>query len=130
MSTDTPPENMAPGTTPAAILGRVDEAIYALDADWQFAYVNERAATVVDRDPASLLGTSLWEEFPGLCDTPAFDEFHTAVESQEPRRFEMAYEPLDAWFTVRAYPSSEGVTVCFHEVTEKRQRELELKRSR
>src|SRR6056297_1379014 len=128
MSTDTS-ENIAPGTTPAAILNRVDEAVYALDTDWQFTYVNEQAATLVDRDPASLLGTSLWDEFPDVADSPAFEEFHTAVESGEPRRFEMAYAPSDAWFTVRAYPSPDGVTVCFHEVTEQRRRELELQRS-
>ena len=130
MSTDTPSENIAPETTAAAILGRVDEAVYALDTDWQFTYVNEQAATLVDRDPASLLGTSVWEEFPDVADSPAYEEFHTAVKSGEPRRFEMAYEPCDAWFTVRAYPSPDGVTVCFHEVTEERQRELELQRSR
>jgi PAS domain S-box-containing protein len=130
MSTDTPAQNIAQGTTPADILGRVDEAILALDSDWRFTYLNDRAATLVDRDPSPLLGESLWEQFPAVADSPAFDAFHEAIEQQEPRRFDMAYEPRDAWFTVRAYPSPDGVTVCFHEVTEERQAELELQRSR
>ena len=130
MSTDTPAQNIAQGTTPADILGRVDEAILALDSEWRFTYLNDRAATLVDRDPSPLLGKSLWEQFPAVADSPAFDAFHEAIEQQEPRRFEMAYAPRDAWFTVRVYPSPDGVTVCFHEVTEERQAELELQRSR
>ena len=124
------PDNIAQGTTPTAILDRVDEAVCALDNDWQFTYVNQQAATLFDRNPQALLGESLWEQFPDVADSLAFDELHDAVGSQEPRRFDMPVDSGDVWVTVRAYPSSDGLTVCFHEVTAERERELELQRSR
>jgi len=129
MSTDTTADSVAEGTELGTILGRVDEAICALDTDWQFTYVNQQAATLVDRDSAALLGESLWEAFPEVADAPAYDKFHEAVETQEPRRFDMESERHGAWFTVRAYPSMDGLTICFHEVTEKREQKLELERN-
>ena len=53
------PDNIAQGTTPTTILDRVDEAVCALDNDWQFTYVNQQAATLFDRHPQALLGESL-----------------------------------------------------------------------
>lgn len=125
MSTD----NTTQETTPTTVLGRVDEAICALDDDWELTYVNEAAATLVDRDSAALIGESLWEAFPELRDSSASDALHDAVETQEPRRFDIAYDERDAWFTVRAYPSTDGLTVCFHEVTDQREQERTLQRS-
>ena len=129
MSTDTPADHVTEGTTPASVLGRVDEAILALDADWQVTYVNEQVATLVDRDPASLLGESLREQFPDLTDSAASEALHEAVETQEPRRFDVEFEQRDVWVTVRAYPSADGLTICFHEVSEERERPLEPQRS-
>jgi PAS domain S-box-containing protein len=125
MSTD----NTTQETTPTTVLGRVDEAICALDDDWELTYVNEAAATLVDRDSAALIGESLWEAFPELRDSSASDALHDAVETQEPRRFDIAYDERDAWFTVRAYPSTDGLTVCFHELTDQREQERTLQRS-
>jgi PAS domain S-box-containing protein len=128
MSTDTTPEHIAQDTNHEAILERVDEAILAVDSDWLFTYVNRTAATLIEQDASTLLGESLWEQVPEIADSQASTEFQDAIEAQEPRRFDMEYEPRDAWFTVRAYPSADGLTVCFHEVTDKRQQQLELQR--
>ncbi|NHX41775.1 MULTISPECIES: PAS domain S-box protein [Haloarcula] len=125
MSTD----NIAQETTPETVFGRIDEAVFALDIDWRFTYINQQTAALVDRDPATLLGESLWEVFPDSADSAAFDACHNAVETQEPCHFEMVFGPRDTRFVVHAYPSNDGLTVCLRELTAERERKLELQRS-
>ena len=129
MSADAPPDTIAEGTTPAAVLGRIEEGVCALDSDWQFTYVNQQAATLLGRDPSPLLGESLWEQFPGVVDSPASEALYEAVETGEPRQFDMECDPRGVWLSVHAYPSTEGLTVCFRDVTDERQRELEHQHS-
>ena len=115
-------------SSPATVLDRVDEAIYALDTDWRFEYINDRGAELLDRDPDSLLGETIWDAFPAVVDTEADKEFRDAMDAGEPARFDMQYEPWSGWYSVRAYPGPEGITVCFYDVTDERGRQLALQR--
>lgn len=49
---------------PEVVLERVSDAVYAVDTEWRFTYVNERAETLLDRTEGELLGTVLWDAFP------------------------------------------------------------------
>ncbi len=111
------------------IFGRITDGFYALDEDCQFTHVNERAEQILGVDGEELLGTSLWTSFPELRDT-AFDEYyHEAMRTQESISFEAYYPPIDAWYEVHAYPSETGLSVYFRDVTERREREQELRRT-
>ena len=50
-----------------------------------------------------------------------------AVEEGQSVVFEDYYEPFDAWFENAIYPSESGVSVYFRNVTERKQRERELR---
>ena len=45
--------------------------------------------------------------------------YRGAMESGEPSSFEQYYPPLDAWFDVRATPSEDGLSVYFHDITDR-----------
>ena len=47
------------------------------------------------------------------------------MESGEPRSFEHYYPPLDAHFDVRATPSDDGLSVYFHDISNRVQAERE-----
>jgi hypothetical protein len=44
-------------------------------------------------------------------------------ESERVDFVEHSPAPLDRWYDVRAYPSVDGVSVYFHDITEKREAE-------
>lgn len=109
---------------------RISDGFYALDTDWRFTYLNSRAETLVDRSEEALLGAVIWDEFPDTVDMQVYDEFHTAMETQEPVSFDQ-YDPrLDSWFSVRAYPSKTGLSVYFQDITDRKEREQELEQYR
>src|SRR3954465_444598 len=46
------------------VLERISDAFFALEDQWRFTYVNEKAALLLHRQRADLLGKIIWEEFP------------------------------------------------------------------
>jgi PAS domain S-box-containing protein len=111
-------------------LERTTDAVYALDTDWRIEYMNERMADRVDRDPQAVVGEDFWAEFPTAVGTELEERYRTAMETGEPASFEQHVpEPYDYWVAVRVFPDEDGLTVFSREVTEERERELELERN-
>ncbi|WP_226481377.1 PAS domain-containing sensor histidine kinase [Natrinema amylolyticum] len=112
------------------ILGRISDAFYAVDDEFRFTHVNDRAAELLQHSEAELLGERLWDVFPDLHEIDTvWDAFHTALETQEPTSYELYYDTLDFRVEANLYPSETGISVYFRDVTERRERERELERT-
>ena len=111
-------------------LDRITDAFFALDDEWRFTYVNDRAEEILDRDRTDLLGAVIWEAFPEAVGTTFQAEYERAMETQQPASFEELFPPLETWFAVRAYPSETGLSVYFRDVNERIEREQELEQYR
>ena len=103
------------------ILERVDDAFFAVDSDWNFTYFNNRAEQLLGRDRGEVLGENVWELFGEAVDLDFYDQYHRAMETQQAVSFEEYFPPLDMWFEVRAYPSEDGLSVYFADVTERKE---------
>ena len=102
------------------ILESITDAFFALDREWCFTYVNREAERILRRSRRELLGKSIWEEFPKVVGTTFAREYQRAMAEQTTTEFEEYYPPRDGWFEVHAYPSPEGLSVYFHDVTERK----------
>ena len=119
------------------VIDRMADAFFALDAEWRVSFANDRGREVLRsamRDDAtgadgSVEGRDLWESIPGSTETAFYDEYHRAMETQEPVSFDSYYEPLDTWFEARAFPSDEGLSVHLRDVTERRELERQRRES-
>ncbi|HSM80826.1 MAG TPA: PAS domain-containing protein [Nodosilinea sp.] len=103
-----------------SVFDRINDGIVALDADWRLTYINPRAAQIVDRSAAELIGQQVWEVFPEAIEQPFYQAFHQAVAQQQPLHIEQYYAPYDRWFENRIYPSADGVTVYFTDITDRK----------
>ncbi|WP_436344770.1 PAS domain-containing protein [Natronorubrum sp. FCH18a] len=112
------------------ILGRITDAFYALDDNWRFTHVNERAEELIDFQNQGLVGEYVWDVFDWVANTRLREEYERAMETQEPTSFEFYYpDPLDSWLEIHAYPSETGLSVYFRDVTERVERERQLEES-
>lgn len=100
-----------------AILERIHDAFFALDADWNFTYLNSRAEQLLQSNAAALIGRNFWDIYPDALQSPFLAQFQDQVAQGEPVTFEAYYPPFDAWFDVRLYPGHDGISVYFHDVT-------------
>jgi PAS domain S-box-containing protein len=109
------------------ILGRISDAFYALDEEYRFTHVNERAEELLQHSEEELLGESIWDVFPEAAEEDdVWDSFQTAMDTQEPTSYELFFPPLDFWVEANVYPSETGVSVYFRDVTERVERERAL----
>ncbi|MFB6136394.1 MAG: PAS domain-containing protein [Halobacteriaceae archaeon] len=112
------------------VFARVSDAFFALDDEWRFTYVNERAEDLIGVRADEVFGERVWDVFPGAVDSRFEEEYRRAMRTQETVSFEEFFPPLEAWFEVQAYPSETGLSVYFRDVTERRERQRALEESR
>lgn len=107
---------------------RISEAIVALDNDWNYTYVNAKAGEMFGRSADDLIGKHIWTEFPD----GVGQKFHLAYEKakadHEPVFLEEYYPPFDRWFENRIYPSADGLTIYFHDITDRKRAEEAARR--
>src|SRR5215218_6920124 len=113
----------------ANTLESISDAFYAVDGQWRFTYVNGKAEELWERSREELLGKNVWEEFPEAIGSESYRQIRRAMEEGLTTEFETISPVLDAWVAGRAYPSREGLSVYFQDVTERKQAEEEIRRS-
>jgi PAS domain S-box-containing protein len=109
----------------ADLLARVTDGFVALDPDWNYTYVNDRAAELLGRRPEDLLGKNYHVEFPEAVGTPFEQAYRRAMKDQVAITMDNYYEPWDRWFENRIYPSQGGLSIFFSEITERKRAERE-----
>ena len=105
------------------ILDRVSDGFVAFDADFNYTYVNAHGGELLGRKPEELIGKNYWAEYPEAKDTPFANAYLRAMQTQEPVFFEDYYVHWDRWFINRIYPSKEGLTIFFTDITERKRNE-------
>lgn len=112
------------------VVERVSDAVFALGRDWRFTYVNREAGRFLARNPEELIGKNIWTEFPEAVEQPFKPAFEKALAEQTFVRIEAFYEPQQRWFEKRIFPSPDGISVFFHDITEQKLLEESARQSR
>ncbi|SDP31949.1 two-component system, sporulation sensor kinase A [Litchfieldia salsa] len=102
------------------ILERITDGFFAVDENWKFTYVNTIATKLLFRNQEDLVGENIWVQFPEAVDLIFYEQYHKAFAEQCSVSFDAFFPPLDRWFGVRAYPSPNGLSVLFQDITEKK----------
>ncbi|MDQ7745367.1 PAS domain S-box protein [Hydrogenophaga pseudoflava] len=115
-----------------SIMSRVTDGFMALGVDQRLTYVNRQAAALIDpsASPASLVGQLIWDLMPGAVGTRYADAFFTAMDNGSPMVVEDWFAPWQRWIECRVYPSSEGASVYFTDISKRRTMDIELEQYR
>lgn len=112
-----------------SVLERIADGFTAFDRQWRFTYVNGRAEEYFRTQREQLLGRVLWEVFPSIHDSRLSRLLRQAMAQQAPLEFEELSTLGDRWVRVVAYPSPEGLSVYFRDITEQRSTQEALRQS-
>jgi|GEM_PF-781114 len=111
------------------IFERITDAFVALDNDWCYTYVNQRAGEIINMAPAELIGKNIWEIFPDGKSQQLIERCRQAVAEQQYYYLEEYYPKIGKWFENHLYPSPKGLSIFFRDITEEKKAEQALHES-
>jgi PAS domain S-box-containing protein len=112
------------------ILESITDAFVALDHQWRITYVNQETARLNGQKPEDMIGKTHWEQWPWSVGTVVEREYRRAVTERVAVHLEILYEPLNLWLEIHAYPSQDGLSIYFRDITERKQIEQSLQVNR
>lgn len=102
------------------LLETITDGFFTLNRHWQFTSVNKVATQILQKSSEEILGKNIWELFPAMAGSTFEQHYRKAVSQQVSVSFEEFYLTLNRWFEVRVFPSYEGVSVFFQEITQRK----------
>jgi PAS domain S-box-containing protein len=111
------------------IFERITDAFIALDNNWNYTYVNKKAAELHNRSVEQLIGKNMWQEYPDVTNEPFYEALHVAKQTNKAQRLQLHYSTTGKWFEDLIYPSADGISVYYHDITESKKAELALEQT-
>jgi PAS domain S-box-containing protein len=108
------------------ILESMTDGFYALNRDWCFTYINSCGERILGKTRNELLGKNIWEQYPVLVNTSVDTQYHRAIAEGIAINFEFYYQPCDCWYDIHVYPSEQGISVYFQNISDRQLAELAL----
>ena len=115
------------------ILESITDVFVAIDRQWRYTYINERALRRMqgrkgqELSREEFLGENMWEEFPEAVGTTIYHKYHEAIRERKTVEFETYFPPSDEWIEAHAYPSEEGLAIYYRDITERKRVEEQLR---
>lgn len=112
------------------ILESIRDGFFALDKEWRYTYVNQRAVQIAELTSDQMIGKTIWELFPFLKDTPAEKYYHQAMEERMPVQFITRGYKTGRIYDIHVYPSQEGISVFYVDISDQTKAEQALRENR
>ena len=100
------------------IFESITDAFFLLDRQWCFSYLNGEVERLLEVSREQLIGKNVWDVFPEEENGVFHENFQIALRTGHAVHFEALFEQQKLWLEVRAFPSKEGLSVYFSDVTE------------
>lgn len=108
------------------LMNRISDGLVAFDSEFNYTYVNKMAGKLFNKNPEDLIGKNYWKEYPEAKGTPFANAYLKAMETQQFIEFDDLFDPWNRWFENRVFPSENGLTIYFSDITERIEKELEV----
>ncbi|MGI8510066.1 MAG: EAL domain-containing protein [Gemmatimonadaceae bacterium] len=118
------------------VLERVPDALFTLDAQWRFTFVNTKAEAILQRPRHELLGQDIWQLFPEGVGSVYDVAYRRAVREgtivQFDVQFDAQFDAIGRCYDVHAQPragSEGGLSVYLRDITDRHSAEADLRSS-
>lgn len=107
------------------VLNRISDGVVSVDNNWSYTFLNDAAQATHPLGKAEIIGKVLWDVHPEMKGTIFWDKYHEAMQSGKVTEIEDYYAPMDTWFSVKVYPSADGLTIFYKNITASKKGEQE-----
>lgn len=113
----------------ARALENIGEAFFSVDRNWRLTHLNKRCSDFVGTKKGEGVGHILWDAVPSVLGTTRLVRYSRAMSTGEPEHFEDFHQQRGVWLDVRAYPHEDGLSVFFHDISDRHEAQEALKKS-
>lgn len=99
------------------IMDRMTDPLVALDKKWKYIYVNRAAERSIGLPSEELLGKNIWQLFKKQNVLRLKERCLKAMTTQQYAYHELYSNTHQKWLGNHIYPSSQGVTILFRDIT-------------
>ena len=100
------------------VLESMPDAFVSFDADLRYIYVNASAERLQAAQREDLLGKDIQAVYPDPESYKTISLYERAIRDQEPVTSTSYHAGFDRWVEVRAFPTPDGVSVFYKDVSE------------
>jgi len=111
------------------VLESITEGFFSVDCAWRIVFVNPQAERLWNRRRQEVLDRNLWEVFPEGANGPFYRMYQEVMNTGIPGHLEDYCTPLGRWVEVHAYPSPDGLSVYFRDISERRESQEHITRA-
>jgi PAS domain S-box-containing protein len=102
------------------ILESIGDCFFALDKNWVVTYWNQKAEELLQKKREDIIGKNIWDIYNDPITLTFYARYQKAIEENKPVHFEEYYPYQNLWVGISAYPSAEGLSVYFKNITEQK----------
>ena len=106
------------------VLQSMADGFVSVDPEWRYTLVNPQAERLIGRPAGDLLGRSMEQLFP---DMEGWPHYRRAMRDRTAETFEIWSKPLETWLEVHAYPTPDGLSILFSDITARKAAAEELR---
>lgn len=110
-----------------AMFESISDPCYALDSQWRFIFVNRAAAQTLQRDAKTLIGKSIWKEFPEMVGSALHDSYRKALSENKPVTLEIFFDSNNRRYEAHIYPYRDRLSVFFNDITRRAEAETTVR---
>ncbi|MCD8488799.1 MAG: PAS domain S-box protein [Desertifilum sp.] len=104
----------------ANLLESITDGFFAVNREGQFTYLNHSGEQILHLSQTEVLGQNLWEVFPEWRGSQLEGAIAEAIATGKLATFEICTLAERQWLEVRIYPSGEGLSIFFHDITQQK----------
>lgn len=109
------------------ILESIGDGFFAVDKDWIVNYWNKEAEKLLGVTKKQALGNNLWDVFDHTAKSTSYSKYQEAIDTNQVIHFVDYYPSLHKWYEVSAYPSVDGLSVFFKDITERKIYDIQVR---
>ncbi len=118
-----------PGKGDIEVINPISDGIVCIGNDWRYTYMNDAALRTHPLGRDGTLGKSIWDVHPEMKGTIFWDKYHEAMETRQVIEIESHYAPMNTWFFAKVYPSVDGLTILFMDISIRKRAEMDAEKA-
>lgn len=102
------------------VIESIGDGFFAVNRNWIVTYWNKMAERILQMPRGKVLGKNLWDIYKDAESLKFHERYHTAMRENVTLNFEEYFPALKIWVEVTVYPSSDGLSIYFKDITKQK----------